>query len=349
MKDFSYLPTNQGKRLFIKDITHYLVPPNGQPASIAPSLLPLKKGVGTLESQQNTNGEANGVAHCTPYPYPTPAEPGNPTVIPKAVLEEFHFTFLIRHPSSSIPSYYRCTVPPLDEVTGFYNFMPSEVGYSELRRVFDYLRSIGQVGPTVAGRDAAYSNGTNGVNGEASHAKVDICVVDADDLLDNPGGMIEAYCKSVGIDYDERMLNWDTPEEHEQAKNAFAKWNGFHNDAIESSCLKPRLHVSRPLESLDLAFNFRCKFFLFRFHHQPPLPSPSSRLDILRVSKRTLIRVLKPLLTYFGYKKKQMKSNEDQDSEWNEKFGAKGAKIIRETVNANIADYEYLKSFAIKV
>ncbi|KAI9781711.1 MAG: hypothetical protein M1835_004242 [Candelina submexicana] len=328
MKDFSYLPTNQGKRLFIKDITHYLVPPNGHPASIAPSLLPLKKGVGTLESQHNANGETNGVAHRAPYPYPTPAEPGNPTVIPKAVLEEFHFTFLIRHPSSSIPSYYRCTIPPLDEVTGFYNFMPNEAGYNELRRVFDYLRSVGQIGPTVAGRDAAYSNGTDGVNGEASHAKVDICVVDADELLDNPGGMIEAYCKSVGIDYDERMLNWDTPEDHEQAKNAFAKWNGFHNDAIET-------------------FDSRCKFFPFRFHPQPPLPSPSF-WPYFRVFKRTLIRAKIPPLTYFGYKKKQTKSIEDQDSEWTEKFGAKGAKIIRETVNANIADYEYLKSFAIK-
>ena len=42
----------QGKRLFIKDITHYLVPPFGKPATIAPSLggKTIKKGVGT----QNT-------------------------------------------------------------------------------------------------------------------------------------------------------------------------------------------------------------------------------------------------------------------------------------------------------
>ena len=48
----------QGKRLFIKDITHYLVPPNGKPATIAPSLggQTVKKGVGT-------NGETNGVVN----------------------------------------------------------------------------------------------------------------------------------------------------------------------------------------------------------------------------------------------------------------------------------------------
>jgi hypothetical protein len=40
---------------------------------------------------------------------------------------------------------------------------------------------------------------------------------------------------------------------------------------------------------------------------------------------------------------------ETEDQEWREKYGEEAAKVIRETVNANIADYEYLKSFAIKV
>ena len=40
---------------------------------------------------------------------------------------------------------------------------------------------------------------------------------------------------------------------------------------------------------------------------------------------------------------------ESEDEEWREKYGDSGAKIIRECVNANIEDYEYLKSFAIKV
>ncbi len=50
-----------------------------------------------------------------------------------------------------------------------------------------------------------------------------------------------------------------------------------------------------------------------------------------------------------GYKKKKVRSDEDEDRDWTEKYGEKGAKIIRDCVNANIADYEYLKSFAIKV
>ena len=48
-------------------------------------------------------------------------------------------------------------------------------------------------------------------------------------------------------------------------------------------------------------------------------------------------------------KKKEVKSVEEDNAEWEEKYGTEGAKIIREAVDANIADYEYLKSFAIKV
>ena len=230
------LTLHQGKRLFIKDMIYYLVPPNGKPASIAPSLARKERGVGTNGISSELQS-ANGVSS----PNDAGGEPNNPTVVPEDILKQFHFTFLIRHPRSSIPSYYRCTIPPLDEVTGFYNFMPSEAGYDELRRVFDYLRSVGQVGPNVAG----HNNSTNGHGETNGHAtKVDICVIDADDLLDNPNGIIEAYCKSVGLDYDPSMLNWDTEADHQKAKDAFAKWHGFHEDAINSSSLRPRLHVS---------------------------------------------------------------------------------------------------------
>jgi hypothetical protein len=49
------------------------------------------------------------------------------------------------------------------------------------------------------------------------------------------------------------------------------------------------------------------------------------------------------------WKKKHSKSVETEDQEWREKYGEKAQKIIRECVNANIPDYEHLKSFAIKV
>jgi hypothetical protein len=293
-------------------MAYYLVPPNGQLATIAPSLggKTVKKGVGTngMNGEMNgtngtngTNGIVNG-HHKAPLPYETEAETRNPTVVPTEILKQFHFTFLIRHPRHSIPSYYRCTVPPLDKVTGFYDFMQSEAGFDELRRVFDFLVENKQVGPTRAGQ-----------HGELKDGEVSITVIEADDLLDDPEGIVSAYCKEVGIKYDPQMLNWDTEEDHQRAKDAFEKWNGFHNDAINSTSLKPRdsAHVS-----------------------------PSGVLSFEKGLGSWLIS---------PYKKKKSKTVESEDREWREKYGEEGTRIIRECVNTNIADYEYLKSFAIKV
>ncbi|KAL8842207.1 MAG: hypothetical protein Q9170_000613 [Blastenia crenularia] len=261
-------------------MAYYLLPPDGKPPSIAPSLNKIKRGVGT--SKAATNGATNGTIKA-PYPYPTDAEPNNPTIIPKDILGKMHFAFLIRNPRSSIPSYYRCTVPPLCEITGFEDYMPSESGYDEMRRLFDYLRSIGQIGPKMAGKTG--SNGHTASNGFVQG--VEVCVVDADDLLDNPAGIIEAFCNSVGIDYHPSMLKWDTEAEQKQAQVAFAKWPGFHEDVLNSTGLKPREHKA--------------------------------------------------------------KSVEDENKEWREKYGEKGAKIIRETVAASMEDYEYLKQYAVKI
>lgn len=292
------LTFQQGKRLFIKDITYYLLPPHHQPVSIAPSLNRIKRGVGT-DAQPNgahlangvhvnghanghseavvngvngvnghaqngangTNGHTNGVtingAAKDPYPYNTAPEPGNPTVMPKEIMERFHFAFLIRDPHYAVPSYYRCTIPPLDDMTGFYEYYPSEAGYDELRRTFEYLRRCRLVGPNLATREGEVVDEVDGVlqpvkgrtKNTAYDSGVDICVVDADEMLHNPGPTMEAFCKSVGIEYDPSMLNWDTEEDHRFACEAFEKWNGFHNDVIDSKALNPKPVVSQLLLS----------------------------------------------------------------------------------------------------
>ncbi|CAA9960870.1 hypothetical protein PTMSG1_04254 [Pyrenophora teres f. maculata] len=275
---------SEGKRAFIKDMAQYWIPPSGKPATIAPSLSNYRRGVGT-----NTN-ELSPVTTRTdpsrpPYPYDTHGEPNNPTVIPKDLLATYHFTFLIRHPKFSIPSYYRCTIPPLDAMTGFYNFRPDEAGYEELRRLFDFLRSEGQIGPKFAGEKGIDSNDqANGHTGD-----VEICVIDADDLLDNPSGVVEAFCKTTGIKWDPGMLIWDTEKDQGIAKEAFEKWKGFHEDALDSDRLRARAHKKEP--------------------------KPDDQLFV----------------------------------EWKEKYGEEGAKVIRDTVAANVEHYEYLKQFAIKV
>ncbi|RMZ78419.1 hypothetical protein DV738_g3930, partial [Chaetothyriales sp. CBS 135597] len=298
----------KGNRLFIKDILHYLLPPDGKPAQIAPSLQTKKRGVGT------SNGHANGVS----------TEPENPTVMPRDMLEKFHFTFLIRDPHCSIPSYYRCTRPPLVEMTGWQEFWPNEAGYDELRRFFDYMRASGQVGPKFAEgsrstgqatcngahKNGAHTNGvhvngingngvytngghtngvTNGLHTNGAHKGTEVCVVDADDLLDDPEGIMQLYCKSVGLDYSPEMLRWDDADNQARARQAFEKWKGFHEDAINSKDLKPRQH------------------------------------------------------------KKAAKTEEQWDAEWKQTFGEQAARVIRKTVDANMADYLYLKQFALQV
>ncbi|CAG8219220.1 unnamed protein product [Penicillium salamii] len=326
------LTVSQGKRVFIKDIDHYLLPPSGKPASPAPSLLRVKRGVGTNGEHSNgvngvnghanghanghtngvngtsngingshangvnghtngtngANGHSNGVngetngAHKEPYPYDTPTEPGNPTVMPREIQEQFHWAFLIRDPHYSVPSYLRCTIPPLDDVTGFHNYDPREAGYDELRRHFDYLRETKLVGPRVATRPELSES-------DAETKGVEICVIDADDMLDEPAKTMEAFCNSVGLPYNPDMLLWDTEEDHAVARNAFEKWRGFHNDAIESKALEQRVH------------------------------------------------------------KRPTKTEEQFDAEWKKKYGEEHAALIRKTVDENMADYLHLKSFAVKV
>ena len=244
--------------MFIKDISYYLSPPDGRPASLAPSIAHHanhKRGVGTNDDTTGDNG-FHFDAECPETPG---TESKNPTVIPEAVLKKFHFAFLIRHPRSAVPSYYRCTIPPLDEQTGFHDFMPSEMGYDEQRRLFDFLRSVHQVGPEIAGRRYGPANSrtnglmngnTNGHTDENTNGhdtdeppQVQICVIDADDLLDDPEGTVQQFCKSVDLEYNPSMLVWDTEEDHQQATQAFEKWKGWHNDVLASTSLKPRAHV----------------------------------------------------------------------------------------------------------
>ncbi|KAF5018532.1 hypothetical protein F66182_9490 [Fusarium sp. NRRL 66182] len=221
-----------GKRIFIKDMVYYLMAPDGKPTKTAPSL-----------------GED---------------EPGNPTVLPIEILKKFQFTFLIRHPRRAIPSFYRCTVPPLNEVTGFYDFMPNEAGYDELVRFFDFL-----IKEEIVDKD-------------------NLVVIDADDLLDNPEKTIRLYCEKTGIEFKPEMLEWND-DDCDYATIAFQKWNGWHNDAIKSSALRPRTH------------------------HQKTL------------------------------------TTESEDKEWTAKYGAEAQKVIRKTVEDNVAAYEYLKQFALPI
>ncbi|KAJ5974026.1 hypothetical protein N7481_011236 [Penicillium waksmanii] len=238
---------SKGKRVFIKDIDYYLFAPDQKPTSIAPSLQNVFNGhIG--DAATNGNGEKKQSK------YPILAESGNPTVMPHEIQEQFHFAFLIRDPHYSVPSYYRCCIPPLHDITKFY-YDPLESGYGELRRHFDYLRYTGLVGPRIAMRPDL-----NGPDAEGDLTIHEICVVDADDMLEAPAATIEAFCKSVGLQYDPGMLQWDREVDHEVARGKFEKWRGFHDDALESKGLTARTCKRAPKSEEEFDSDWRAKY-----------------------------------------------------------------------------------------
>ena len=104
----------------------------------------------------------------------------NPTLIPSSRLLDasIHHTFLIRTPKKAVPSYYRLCYP--GSPTGFEYWDPDEAGYAEERKLFDYLRSQG----------------------------LDPLVIDSEDLLKDPAGIMEMWCQDSQIPFEERMLSW---------------------------------------------------------------------------------------------------------------------------------------------
>ncbi|KAI9770597.1 MAG: helicase [Geoglossum simile] len=212
----------ENKRIFIKDMAKSFIPSDERPASISPSLRHL-----SAEQLESTENRSLTLRH---------GDVPNPTVLPLGILQGFHITFLIRHPRLSVPSLYKRCVPPLSSTTGWRGFQSSDLGYAELHQLFDYLRGVGQIGPNIARLNRSPEDRQPR---PADDTRVDICVVDAEDLLKNPEDVITAYCRSVYIKFDSGMLSWGTPEGRSSAETIFGGWKGWHDDAIMSTGLNP--------------------------------------------------------------------------------------------------------------
>ena len=125
-------------------------------------------------------------------------------------LSHFTHAFLIRDPAKTLTSLY-ARWPDFDEL---------EVGFPEQRALYDLVTALNGSTPPV---------------------------VDSDDLLENPHGMIAAFCDAVGIPFVESALSWEAggdPSEH-------SWWDGgsFHANLAQSTGLTPQKRKYVDLEN----------------------------------------------------------------------------------------------------
>ncbi|MEM1075581.1 MAG: sulfotransferase family protein [Pseudomonadota bacterium] len=121
-------------------------------------------------------------------------------------LARFDHAFLIRDPSKTISSMYN-KWPDFDE---------TEVGFPEQRALFDLLWALNGTPPAV---------------------------IDSDDLLESPEGMVRSFCDAMAIPFLPDALNWEPGGD----PSAHSWWDGgsFHHNLSKSTGLRaqPRKYV----------------------------------------------------------------------------------------------------------
>lgn len=152
----------------------------------------------------------------------------NPSVLPAGVLSRFQYVFLIRNPHEAIPSCYRMTSPEQSNGLHKENFFESIfAGYLELRLLFEYVLEMNMI---------RIDN-----NGVDDKDRVGICLIDADDMLADPSGMLQKFCGSVGVEFKPDMLKWEANKDCDVLDIWVSTW---HADAIASTGFERRERVS---------------------------------------------------------------------------------------------------------
>ena len=123
-------------------------------------------------------------------------------------LAHFNHSFLIRDPAKVVTSMFR----------HWPDFLLTEIAVLEQRQLFD--RIADQLG----------------------HAPP---LIDSDDLLENPRGIVETWCNAVGIQFIPEALSWAPGE-----RNAVSWYDGgsWHANLRDSDGLKPQ-----PREYIDIS------------------------------------------------------------------------------------------------
>ncbi|ELT90072.1 hypothetical protein CAPTEDRAFT_218722 [Capitella teleta] len=125
---------------------------------------------------------------------------------PDLVPDKFVHTFLLRDPKKSVYSLYKMSLNK--DLTGWDHFDANEVGFKELYQMFQLVtEQLGQ----------------------------DAIVLDADDLLKHPETMLRLYCDKVGIEFQDRMLNWDEAPDMQ----VFHEWMPWFEGVLTSKTFQP--------------------------------------------------------------------------------------------------------------
>jgi hypothetical protein len=121
-----------------------------------------------------------------------------------AFLGELSNTFLIRDPAKAIASYYAMNPKVTME----------EIGLQQISAIFEKVANLGVDTPIV---------------------------VDADDLEDDPDGIIRAYCQRLGLRFIPEAMSW-APDHQEE----WEIWKDWHKDAAQST------GIQKSMESFEV-------------------------------------------------------------------------------------------------
>lgn len=136
--------------------------------------------------------------------------------LPATIMAQFTHCFLMRRPEKVLRSFWRVAQEGAADAkegrssssSSSTYFNPDEVGFQELNALVDVVTvQLGQ--PLI--------------------------LVDADDLLADPAGILEAWCDAVGLPWEANITSWKAgmPE-------TWKKWPGWHDDAATSTGFTPR-------------------------------------------------------------------------------------------------------------
>ena len=138
-------------------------------------------------------------------------------------LHNFKHTFIIRHPAKAAMSHYKNNLKALRPYTD-----NKATSHQPTYAVYHLVKGTLDPSPIV---------------------------IDADDLLCDPKGIMHKYCEATGLPFRENMVTW-TPRSFPDWENC-RECNIWHSDVIKSSGFVQRECPSSPPALTDLPEEFR--------------------------------------------------------------------------------------------